>query len=409
LRTSSREKLKRKKRSPLRNKSIIAGVTGSVAAYKAVELVRRLRDCEAEVEVIMTSASVNFITPLSLELASGKKTITGIFDDPLSHVQLPKRADLFIVAPATANIIGKFANGIADDILSATFLAYKGKTLIAPAMNTNMYEHPAVRRNLKILKEMGVIEIEPACGPLACGREGVGRMNDIEEIIQAAEALLAEKDLAGEKILITAGPTREYIDPVRFISNPSSGKMGYALAKAAIMRGAEVTLITGPSVIEPPKGLKDLIRVEKTEEMREAVLRIAPKSTILIMAAAPADFTPKEKAPFKVERKKGEIVLQLKATEDILAEVSHLKRKPFLIGFAAETGDNIVRARKKLKEKGLDMIVMNDVTSPGAGFEGDTNIITLIDKNGGEEKFPLMSKEECAGVVLDRVLVLKRI
>jgi len=400
--------LKKRQWSPLKNKSIIVGVTGSVAAYKAVDLVRRLKDREADVHVIMTSASTHFITPLSLEIAAGRKPITGIFEDPLSHVRVPEEADLLIVAPATANIIGKFASGIADDMLSASYLVFKGKTIIAPAMNTNMYGHPAVRRNLNLLKEMGVIEIEPSCGPLACGAEGVGRMAPVEEIIQTAESLLTEKDLAGEKVLITAGPTREYIDPVRFISNRSSGKMGYALARAAVMRGAEVTLISGPSSLEPPKGLKDLIKVERTEEMKKAVLTLANKATILLMAAAPSDFAPKEKASVKVERTKGDLALSLAPTEDILAEVSHLDGKPFLVGFSAETGKNIARAKRKLKEKRLDMIVMNDVTAPGAGFDVDTNIITLLDRKGGNKKFPLMTKEECADVILDKVIALKR-
>ncbi len=384
----------------------MVGVTGSVAAYKAVELVRRLKDQEADVRVIMTSASLNFITPLSLELACGakkQKPLTGLWEEPLAHVDLAAWAELFIIAPATANTIGKLANGIADDLLSACFLAWHGKTLIAPAMNPGMYTHEAFRKNLESLRSLGVTEIPPEAGTLACGAEGIGRMAGIETIMEAAKRAFTPRDMEGQSVLVTAGPTREPLDPVRFISNRSSGKMGFALAGAAALRGAAVTLVTGPTSLMPPSGVGKIIRVETARQMLESVLKEASSSRILIMAAAPADFTPESSASKKIE-KSGGYDLKLKATRDILLEVSMLPRRPFTVGFAAETGQFFDRAKEKLRKKDLDMIIFNDVTMAGAGFDCDTNQVSIFGRDGGHEDVPVMEKEDLAHLILDRVL-----
>ena len=396
-----------RKRSPLKNKRLLVGVTGSVAAYKAVELVRRLKDEEADVRVLMTSASLNFITPLSLELASGKKPLAGLFslEEPLAHVDLAAWAELFIVAPCTANTIGRLANGIADDLLSCFFLAWHGRTLIAPAMNPGMYTHEAFRRNLEFLRSLGVIEITPETGALACGAEGVGRMAGIERIIEASRDSFSPRDLEGLGILVTAGPTREPLDPVRFISNRSSGKMGFSLARAAASRGAAVTLVAGPTAFAPPPGIGKIIKVETADEMKQAVLKEAPFSRILIMAAAPADFAPESSSSKKIEKSKV-YDLKLKATDDILLNVSRLNNRPFTVGFAAETGPLFERAQEKLRKKDLDMIIFNDVTLAGAGFDCDTNQVSIFDREARREDIPVMEKEELAHLVLDRIMAL---
>lgn len=395
--------MKKNTRSPLRNKKVLLGVTGSVAAYKAVDLARRLKDEEADVTPIMTSASLNFITPLSLGLAAGRKPLTGIFDSPLSHVNSTSGAELFIVAPATANTIGKLACGIADDVLGASYLAFQGVLLLAPAMNSRMYLHPAVRKNLEYLKSLGAVEIPPACGTLACGEEGVGKMAPVETIVEAARFCMEEKDLSGKKIIVTAGPTREYLDPVRFLSNRSSGKMGYALARAAAMRGARVVLVSGPSALPAPFGIDKFLQVETTSEMKDAVMKNLPGVDILIMAAAPADFMPEKFSKNKIE-KTASYNLKLKVNYDILSGAAKAGKKPVLIGFAAETGPETARARRKLKEKKLDMIIMNDVTAHGSGFDHDTNRAVLIrNAVSGFEELPLMTKDELAFEILDRV------
>ena len=393
------------KRSPLKNKRILVGVTGSVAAYKAVELVRRLKDEEADVRVIMTSASLNFITPLSLELASGTKPFTGLWEEPLAHVNLASWAELFIIAPATANTIGKLANGTADDLLSACFLAWHGSTLIAPAMNSGMYSHQAFRKNLDYLKSIGITEITPESGVLACGTEGIGRMAGIEKIIDAARNLVTPKDFLGQTVLVTAGPTREPLDPVRFISNRSSGKMGFALARAAAARGAKVILVSGPTSLTPPPGIEKIIKVETAGQMKEAVMHEAASSLLLIMAAAPADYTPDEFSPEKIAKSK-RYDLKLKATYDILLEVLKLKRRPFTVGFAAETGPLFENALQKLRKKDLDLIIFNDVTKEGAGFDCGTNQVSIIGRDAGREDVPIMEKEDLAHLILDRILAL---
>ena len=389
------------KKKVLKNKKILLGVTGGVAAYKAVDLIRRLKDDGASVTVIMTDASKNFITPLSLQIASGNKVYSGLFEDPMSHIELSRDTDLMLIAPATANIIGKFANGIADDLLSTCILSFRGKVVIAPSMNWRMYENPMVRENLKRLTAHGILHVGPDKGTLACGEEGVGRMADVNEIIEAVKSALSKKDLSKKKVIVTGGPTREYLDPVRFISNRSSGKMGYAVAGECIRRGAEVILISGPSALQAPRGLKAFVKVETAGEMREAVFKNLSKTDIVIMAAAPADFLPEKKEKIKIDKSE-KLSIKFKNTPDILAEIGKLKKRPLLVGFAAETGKRLDRARAKRTRKGADIIVFNDVTEAGSGFDVDTNKITIIEKNK-ETPLPMMTKDKAAEAIMDVV------
>jgi phosphopantothenoylcysteine decarboxylase/phosphopantothenate--cysteine ligase len=386
----------------LNSAKVLVGITGSVAAYKAVELIRRFRDEGASVSAVMTDASSRFITPLSVELATGQGGVfTGMFDEPLAHIELAAGADLMVVAPATANTIGRFSQGLADDLLSALFMAHRGPVVIAPAMNWRMYESPALRRNLALLKEHGVIEVEPVEGALACGEEGRGKMAPVERILEAARSSLCEKDLEGLKVVVTAGPTREHMDDVRFISNRSSGKMGYALARAALSRGAEVVLISGPVSLAPPYGAR-MINILSAEEMRGAVMGELDGAHALIMAAAVADFSPGEKVSGKPE--KSELgPLELKATPDILTEAGRLDPGPVIVGFAAETGEDLTRAERKLKDKGADYIVFNNVSDPDAGFDVDTNKVTVLGGPEGPQSHPLMPKDEVAHIVLDLI------
>lgn len=389
----------------LKNKHIILGVTGSIAAYKALELTRRLTEAEAVVDVILTEASQRFITPLSFSSITRGRVFSDIFEDPLSHIRIAEEAELLLVAPATANIIGKMANGIADDMLSTVYMAFKGTVMIAPAMNWKMYENPVLQRNLDSLQSLGVIQIGPEKGALACGEANVGRMAEVNAIIEEIEIALSEKDLEGRRFVITAGPTREYIDPIRFISNRSSGKMGYAIARVAIRRGAQVTLISGPSNLPPPRRVT-FISVETADEMRDAVMSSLEDSDGLIMAAAVADFSPEQRSPEKISSREG-LELRLRRTPDIIREASLCGKRPLIIGFSAETGDNLERARQKRIEKGIDMIIFNDVTESGAGFDVDTNRITIIESDK-ETEFPLMSKEDVAGLILDRLSEILR-
>ncbi len=385
----------------LKNKKILLGVTGGVAAYKSVDLVRRLKDEEASVTVIMTDASKHFITTLSFEVASQNKVYSDLFEDPMAHITLSRDADVMVIAPATANMISKIANGIADDLLSTCILSFKGKVIIAPSMNWRMYENPIFQENLSRLIKHGIIQVGPEKGKLACGEEGAGRMAEVNEIVETIKSSLTKKDFLKKKIIVTAGPTREYLDPVRFVSNRSSGKMGYAIARACIRRGGEVTLISGPSSLAEPKGLRKFIKVETAEEMRLAVSEGIDKADVLIMAAAPADFRPEAKKEMKAD-KSDSLILKLKNTPDILAEIGQRKKKPLTVGFAAETGNKPERAREKLIKKGADIIVFNDVTSEGAGFDVDTNKITIIERED-ETGFPLMTKDEVSDKILDAV------
>jgi phosphopantothenoylcysteine decarboxylase/phosphopantothenate--cysteine ligase len=388
----------------LKGKTILLGVTGSVAAYKSVELVRRLKDEGASVRVIMTEASGRFVTPLSLELASGSPVFSDLFQSPLSHIQLPAEADVFVVAPATADLIARHAQGRADDLLAAALLAFRGPVIMAPAMNWRMWEHPAVQHNLSQLLSRGVATVGPERGSLACGEEGTGRMADPETIIDSVKTAVSRKDLQGEKFVVTAGPTREPLDPVRYLSNRSSGRMGYAVAINARRRGAEVVLISGPVSLPRPWGVT-LRTVETAAEMHEAVLAEAGRASVLVMCAAVADFRPRKKAGKKID-KVATMSLDLAATADILADVGSRTERPFCVGFSAETGEGRERARRKLREKNLDMIVFNDVTKAGSGFDVTTNEVVLIDRSG-EYTLPLMTKEEVADRLLDRVAAMR--
>jgi phosphopantothenoylcysteine decarboxylase/phosphopantothenate--cysteine ligase len=391
-------------RKVLRNKSILLGITGGVSAYKSIDLIRRLREEGALVTIIMTEAAKHFVTPLSIEVASRNKIFSDLYADPMAHISLPALADIMVVAPATANTIGKFAHGIADNLLSLSFLSFKGKVVMAPAMNWRMYENPVFRKNLDTLLNLGVIQVGPEKGSLACGEEGIGRMAEVPDIIEATKGALTINDLADENILVTAGPTREYLDPVRFLSNRSSGKMGYALARAALRRGAQVTLISGPSSLPQPKGVK-FIPVDTAGDMHSAVNRELVSSTILIMSAAVSDFMPAEKSGEKIE-KSDELFLTLTGTPDILSAVGKKKNRPFIVGFAAETGRKLEKARKKLKHKNMDLIVFNDVTEAGSGFDVETNNVVLIDKKK-ESELPLLNKDDVADAILDRIVELR--
>jgi len=405
--SSSAAKRKRNQQlTNLKNRSVLLGVSGGVAAYKSVELVRRLKDKGASVTVMMTGAAQQFITPLSLQIASQHTVYTSLFQEPLTHISLPAAADIMVVAPATANTIAKLANGIADDILSTAFLAFRGPVVIAPSMNGKMYEHPVVQENLKKLLSLGIIQAGPDSGPLACGEEGTGRLAEVQDIVDAVVAALTPKDLTGQKIVVTAGPTREYFDPVRFISNRSSGKMGFSLAKAARNRGASVVLISGPTSLESPQGLT-FRRVDTSDQMFSAVREETERGvSALIMAAAVADFRPARQSKVKVGKKEL-LSLSLTCTEDIVSCVAQGKRRPFIIGFAAETGKKIDRAREKMKRKKMDMIVFNDVTEKGAGFETDTNRVVIIDNKKGLTQIKLMSKNDVADAILDHYLKIK--
>ena len=393
----------------LKDRLILFGITGSVAAYKSIEIIKGLVKEGASVKGIMTEAAKRFITPMSVEIASGGGVYCDMFESPLSHVSLPADADLFVIAPATANIISKYACGIADDLLSTSLLAFNGKIIVAPAMNWRMYENPVFQKNLDYLLSLGVKAVGPERGSLACGEEGMGRMADPEKIIEAIRISLSKQDLAGEQVLVTAGPTREYIDPVRYISNRSSGKMGYAVAKIAKRRGADVTLISGPTSIKPPDGV-EVVNVETADEMHASVMDNVPMSSIFIMSAAVADFVPVEAKDTKIEKKE-KFSLNLVKTSDILEEAGRFKNKPFIAGFSAETGNRLDRARKKLVNKNIDMIVFNDVSKAGSGFDADTNepVIIYRDKEGEihERPLQLMSKDDVASALFDMITSLK--
>ncbi len=387
----------------LKNRKILLGITGSVAAYKSVDLVRKLVEEKASVHVIMTDAARYFITPLTFEAVSQNRVHSTLLDDPISHITLTADADLMVIAPITANMISKFAQGIGDDLLSTCILSFRGKVIIAPAMNWRMYENAMVQDNLRRLLAHGIVKVGPERGSLACGEEGIGRMADVKRILETIRAVISTRDLVKRRILVTAGPTREYLDPVRFISNRSSGKMGFAIASAASRRGAEVVLVGGPSSLEPPYGV-EYVPVDTASEMREALHGNIGGCDVLIMAAAVADFMPLVKEDRKIE-KSDRMVLEFVKTPDILSEVGSMEKRPLLIGFAAETGYDPGRAKRKLIEKGIDMIVFNNVSSKGSGFDVDTNEITLIDRET-VSPFPLMTKDEAADVILDRVVQL---
>ncbi|KYO66747.1 bifunctional phosphopantothenoylcysteine decarboxylase/phosphopantothenate--cysteine ligase CoaBC [Thermovenabulum gondwanense] len=392
----------------LKGKFILLGVTGSIAAYKACELTRLFKKRGAYVQVVMTESACKFVAPLTFQILSENPVIKDMFKEPsnweVEHVSLADKTDIFVIAPATANIIAKLASGIADDMLTTTFLATKATKIIVPAMNVNMYENPITQRNINILKKNGCYVIEPDEGFLACGKVGKGRFPAPEDIIDYVEKVaVKQEDLKGIKILITAGPTREYFDPVRFISNRSSGKMGYKIAEAALERGAEVALISGPVSISPPEKLHLFHKVETAEEMKNKVNELFQWADVIIKAAAVSDYRPKHKSEHKIKKSDEEIVIELVKNPDILKELGEKKGEKILVGFAAETDLPEGNAREKLIKKNLDMIVLNDVTKQGAGFEVDTNIVKILYKSGKIEEFPLLSKKEVAHLILDRI------
>ena len=392
-------------------KNVVLGVSGGIACYKAVELVRLLVKEQYTVQVIMTRGAMQFVTPLTFQTLSARPVATDTFnltqESEIGHINLADSADIFVVAPATANVIGKIAAGIADDLLSTVLMATQAPVLIAPAMNIHMYENPILQENLLKLRRIGYEILEPDEGYLACGYEGKGRLPDPEAILEQIRLQLKKKDLAGEKLIVTAGPSREPLDPIRYISNRSSGKMGYALARAAARRGAEVVLISGPTALAPPPGVK-VTAVNTAAEMRRAILEEYAACTAVIMAAAVADYHPAEFSADKIKRGKGPLDVRLEPNPDILKELGRRKDGKLLIGFAAETGNLDANAEKKLREKNLDMIVANDVTKQGSGFDGDTNIATIIDRRGATHSLPLMSKDELADQIFDHLLTLRR-
>lgn len=392
----------------MKDKKIVVGITGGIAAYKVASVVSALHKQGADVQVIMTKAATEFITPLTMQVLSKKHVYTDTFDshnaENVAHINIAQSADLVVVAPATANIIAKMAYGIADDILSTTLLAVKVPILVFPSMNEDMYNHPTVTHNLQILADRGVQIIEPAYGYLAEGYSGKGRLPEPDEIVSVIESYCARvSDYRGKRILITAGATREAIDPVRFITNHSTGKMGYALAEEAAKRGAIVTLVSGKTDLALPKGV-ELITAETAAEMYEAVMERLSDMDIIIKAAAVADYRPQQIADEKIKKGEGELLLTLERTKDIAAEIGQRKRADqILIGFSAETSNLIENAKRKLANKNMDMIIANNILQAGAGFGGDTNIITIITRAGEEINIPLMSKRELAKIILDEV------
>jgi phosphopantothenoylcysteine decarboxylase/phosphopantothenate--cysteine ligase len=391
-------------------KTVVLGVTGGIACYKAVELVRLLVKAGHRVQVIMTRGALEFVAELTFQTLSGHPVATETFnltqESEIGHINLADSADLFVIAPATANIIGKIANGIADDLLTTVIMATQAPVVIAPAMNIHMYENPILQENLRKLGRVGYHILEPAEGFLACGYEGKGRLPDPEKIADEVERLLGKKDLVGERLLITAGPNREPLDPVRYLSNRSSGKMGYALARAAARRGAEVVLVSGPTALDCPAGVR-LISVITAADMRDAMVKEFATATAVVMAAAVADYRPVVTADRKIKRGKGPIELRLEPNPDIVKELSQNKDGKVMIGFAAETEDLTANAARKLREKNLDMIIANNVAEAGSGFDGDTNIATILDRTGVSQSLPLMSKDELADRIYDHYLALK--
>jgi len=392
----------------LDSKEVLLGVTGSIAAYKAVELVSRLIKLGASVNVIMTQNATQLLSPLTFQTISRNPVMVDMFAEieewQPGHISLADKADILVIAPATANIIAKFAHGIADDMLSTTALAVRCPILVAPAMNCRMYDNPIFQENLEILRRHDFAFVEPEYGQLACGYEGKGRLADIEKIIQKIQRLLnTSQDFKGKTIMVTAGPTREALDPVRFITNRSSGKMGYAVAEAAVSRGADVILISGPTALSAPADVK-LVNVETALQMRDEVVKYAHQADAVIMAAAVSDYRPRDASPQKIKKDKDQLTLALERNPDILAELGENKPNgQILVGFSMETENLLDNAIKKLKSKNADLMVANDVSQEGAGFDVDTNIVWIIDPSGSERKLPLMSKRDVAEVILDEV------
>lgn len=396
----------------LQGKTVLLGVTGSIAAYKIAYLASALKKLHAQVHVLMTKNATNFINPITFESLTGNKCLVDTFDRnfqfQVEHVSIAKQADVVMIAPASANVIGKLAHGIADDMLTTTIMACKCKKIISPAMNTNMYENPIVQDNLAILQHYGYEVIEPASGYLACGDTGAGKMPEPEMLLEyILREIAKEKDLSGRKVLVTAGPTQEAIDPVRYITNHSSGKMGYALAKAAMLRGAQVTLVSGPCAIEPPPFVK-LVPIVTAKEMFDAVTSVSFEQDIIIKAAAVADYRPAKVFDDKVKKQEGQMGIELEKTDDILQYLGD-NRVPgqFLCGFSMETQNMLGNSRAKLGKKHLDMVAANNLKVAGAGFQGDTNVLTLITQDE-DVSLQLMSKEDAANIILDKILSIMK-
>jgi len=390
----------------LKDRRILLGVTGGIAAYKAVELTRLLALEGARVRVIMTRSALEFVQPLSFQVLSGQPVCTNLFDleaeSRIGHIQVATEAELVVIAPTTANVIGKIANGIADDYLTTAVMACTAPKIVCPAMNVNMFQSPGVQENLLKLRSWGYRQVGPDAGDLACGVQGLGRLAALPEIMEAIQGILTPQTLAGRRVLVTAGPTWEAMDPVRHLTNPSTGKMGYALARAAKRRGAEVVLVSGPTLLEAPAGVR-LVRVQSARQMYDAVLEMFPSVDAVVMAAAVSDYRPKARAPQKVKKEQTVESLELERTEDILLRLGELKGRQILVGFAAETEKLLQHARAKLRQKNLDFIVANDLTAADAGFASDTNLVTILWPDGRAESLPLQDKDLVAGEVWDRV------
>ena len=393
------------------SKTVVLGVSGGIAAYKACDVVSRLRKENIQVNVIMTKHATEFVSALTFQSISQNPVAVEMFEPvtnwDIEHISLAKKADIFLIAPATANIIGKIANGIADDMLSTTVMATKAPVVIAPAMNTNMYENPVTQANIKKLKDLGYIFIEPGYGRLACGDLGPGKLAEPDLIVENIKFLLNKTDeLKGKNVLVTAGPTQEAIDPVRYITNKSTGKMGYALAYQAALMGAKVTLVTGPTNIEIPFGISEVIKIKSAGQMYEAVTSRFYEMDIVIKSAAVADYKPKNISDSKIKKSDSDLVLELDRNKDILFELGKLKTKQVLVGFAAETDDLIANAQKKLAKKNLDFIVANDLKQEGAGFAGDTNIVKLLFADGNIEELPIMTKNQLSKEIYDKIIYI---
>jgi phosphopantothenoylcysteine decarboxylase / phosphopantothenate---cysteine ligase len=395
----------------LEGRRVLVGLAGGIACYKACDLVRQLRQAGATVDVVMTPGAREFVTPLTLQTLAGSPVATDTFDltqeSTIGHIRLADGADVVVVAPATANVIAKMAHGIADDLLTTVLLATRAPLVVAPAMNVHMWEHAATQANVRTLAERGARIVGPASGSLACGYEGAGRLAEAGDLLEAVAGALAPQDLAGERVLVSAGPTRETVDPVRYLTNHSSGKMGYAIARVARRRGAEVTLVSGPTALPPPPGVR-VVAVESADDMRRALEAEFAGATVLVMAAAVADYRPAAPLGRKLKKAAADLRLELTRNPDIVSDLARSRNGRTVVGFAAETHDVAREARRKLREKGLDLVVANDVTAEGAGFGGDTNVVRLIDANGFDRALPVLPKDDVADRILDWVAARRR-
>ena len=400
----------------LKDKKIIVGITGGIAAYKACDVISKLRKLGAEIEVIMTENAEEFIAPLTVQTVSNNMVYTEMFEMArtweVEHIELAKRADLFLILPATANFIGKIANGIADDMLTTTVMATKADVLIAPAMNTNMYDNEIVQENMEKLRSRGYKFISPQSGILACGDEGIGKLASVESIVSRVEQHFEHDengrkgDLEGMKIIVTAGPTVEAIDPVRYITNKSTGKMGYSIAKQAVLRGADVTLITGETHITLPEGLSKVVKIKSACDLHEAMMKNLDENQVVIQSAAVADYRPRDYHEHKIKKSDDDLTIVLERNKDVAHEIGKVKGDRILVGFAAETDDVEANAKRKIEKKNLDFIVLNDLTKQGAGFGVETNIVKIIDRSGEMQEYPKLSKTEVGDIILDKVLAM---